>query len=704
MKYKNILNYYSDSLAEVNFQSLPYDKENNYKDTNKSNVFADNGSWHGYYLPKNKGISSFMGPLVLSQEIPLNVGPYSNKLIIKLDNKILNFDEAKSDIFSLPGKLVLNYDFEKISINKELIFCSNRTALISTNIINKTNEELNLNLSIEGSIYLKNKTKSTGELKDDSQAWFNYFKEIKNDKNLIEINFNSIIDKKVNESLNIEYSHHIQEFTTSKKENELIFNSDFGSFKILGNKKMEISSFESFRFNNDGLNLSFNFKDKFILENENRWNKYIANILKINNDSKYETLIIKSLQTLITNWRSPAGVIKKNFVIPSITYQDFIGAWSWDTWKIVVGISYFDHNLAQECLEAMFDFQIKENDPIRPKDIGMIPDCIFFNYSPARGGVGPNWNERNTKPPIAAWAVNEIYKISKDKEFLKRIYPKIVAYNNWWNNNRSVNKDCILQYGATVDIQNKFEDEKTIIEAAAWESGMDNAPRFDWDRAKVEKVFHDNVLIGYVIDQISVDLNSFNYLDFVCLENLSKILNYENEAQKYLQYSQLVKEFINKYMYNEPTKFYYDIKSIDKRKVVDYGKGMEGMLPLFVNLAPNEKAKSIIENIHERNYNQFVPFPSVSVNNERFNELDYWRGPVWVDQLYFGLKGIMNYKYDSFAKELANKALNNMQGLMEKGPSIRENYNPLNGDGLSTTNFSWSASLILNIIKEIINK
>ncbi|MGL5438221.1 MAG: MGH1-like glycoside hydrolase domain-containing protein [Metamycoplasmataceae bacterium] len=704
MKYKNILNYYSDSLAEVNFQSLPYDKENNYKDTNKSNVFADNGSWHGYYLPKNKSISSFMGPLVLSQEIPLNVGPYSNKLIIKLDGKILNFDECKTDTFSLPGKLVLIYDFEKISINKELIFASNRTALITTNIINKTNDELNLELAIEGSIYLKNKTKSTGELKDDSKAWFNYFKEIKNDKNMIQINFNSMIDKKVNESLDIEYSQTIKTFTTTKKENELIFNSNFGAFKILGKEKLEISSFESFRFDNDGQKLSFNSKDKYILENNNRWNKYIDNILKINSNSEYEIVIIKSLQTLVANWRSPAGVIQKNFVIPSITYQDFIGAWSWDTWKIVVGISYFDSNLAQECLEAMFDFQIEANDPVRPKDIGMIPDCIFFNYSPARGGVGPNWNERNTKPPIAAWAAYEIYKVSQDKEFLKRIYPKIVAYNNWWNNNRSVNKDCILQYGATVDIQNKFEDEKTIIEAAAWESGMDNAPRFDWDRAKVEKVFHDNVLIGYVIDQISVDLNAFNYLDFVCLENLSKILNYENEAKKYSQYAQSLKEFINKYMYNESTKFYYDIKSADKRKVVDYGKGMEGMLPLFANLATKENAKEIIENIHDRNYNQFVPFPSVSVNNERFAELDYWRGPVWVDQLYFGLKGVMNYQYDSFAKELATRALKNMQGLIIKGPSIRENYNPLNGDGLSTTNFSWSASLILNIIKEIINK
>jgi putative isomerase len=76
-------------------------------------------------------------------------------------------------------------------------------------------------------------------------------------------------------------------------------------------------------------------------------------------------------------------------------------------------------------------------------------------------------------------------------------------------------------------------------------------------------------------------------------------------------------------MYDKETKFYYDIKSIDKRKVVDYGKGMEGIMPLFAKLATNDYAQAIIENINEENYNAFVPFPSVAVNNSRFSQYDY---------------------------------------------------------------------------------
>ena len=42
---------------------------------------------------------------------------------------------------------------------------------------------------------------------------------------------------------------------------------------------------------------------------------------------------------------------------------------------------------------------------------------LFYNQDSARGGEGGNWNERNSKPPLVAWAVWHIYQETKDKEF-----------------------------------------------------------------------------------------------------------------------------------------------------------------------------------------------------------------------------------------------------------------------------------------------
>ena len=45
---------------------------------------------------------------------------------------------------------------------------------------------------------------------------------------------------------------------------------------------------------------------------------------------------------------------------------------------------------------------------------------FFYNQNEDRGGDGGNWNERNSKPALAAWAVQSVYEATGDKEFLKK--------------------------------------------------------------------------------------------------------------------------------------------------------------------------------------------------------------------------------------------------------------------------------------------
>ncbi|XPE44960.1 MGH1-like glycoside hydrolase domain-containing protein [Shigella flexneri] len=49
---------------------------------------------------------------------------------------------------------------------------------------------------------------------------------------------------------------------------------------------------------------------------------------------------------------------------------------------------------------------------------------MAWNLSPERGGDGGNWNERNTKPSLAAWSVMEVYHVTADKTWLAEMYPK----------------------------------------------------------------------------------------------------------------------------------------------------------------------------------------------------------------------------------------------------------------------------------------
>lgn len=116
----------------------------------------------------------------------------------------------------------------------------------------------------------------------------------------------------------------------------------------------------------------------------------------------------------------------------------------------VVATTQFNPELAKNNIRALFDYQIIKEDAVRPHDEGAIIDCIFYNQNEERGGDGGNWNERNSKPALAAWAVQSVYEATGDKEFLKEMYPKLVAYHNWWYKNRDIDKNGIAEYGGMV--------------------------------------------------------------------------------------------------------------------------------------------------------------------------------------------------------------------------------------------------------------
>ena len=186
----------------------------------------------------------------------------------------------------------------------------------------------------------------------------------------------------------------------------------------------------------------------YIKENELRWEGYLSAALTGKND-KYDKVAVKAVETLITNWRSPAGEIKRHGITPSMSYIWFNGMWAWDSWKHAAAVTLFAPELAKDNIRAMFDYQ---------REDGMLIDAIFYNKNGNNypGEKGGNWNERNSKPPLAAWAVWKIYESTKHKEFLTEMYPKLVKYHEWWYIARDNDKNGIAEYGGTVDSLNSM--------------------------------------------------------------------------------------------------------------------------------------------------------------------------------------------------------------------------------------------------------
>lgn len=713
MEYGNVLDVTAD----------PKENLYGYYDTNEYNNFSDMGAWHGYYLADADAAQlqgGFAGPVIIAEEYPVNLsGAFSRLEIADAEGNIYSYDNAEGTGTYYPGMLVQTYEFDDLTVDLRLIFGSDRTALVRTEITNKTEEPMELTLRWKGDMYsnygdeytlMENSLEST---EDGVQV---NFREVRSTWSYLmtdEVKFN------VRHDIPVETTAGGDTYVTTAVDPVAL---DAGAaFTTWSAKSYTFTAEEAEEEKVLAADMLANGETCF-QENADRWNGYLATIEKEDTQvgKQYKKAAVKAIETMMTNYKSAAGDLLHGGVVPSMSYMWFIGLWAWDSWKQVVGMAKYNPDAAIENVRSIFDYQIQEDDEVRPQDAGAIIDCIFYNKGPERGGDGGNWNERNSKPPLAAWAVYNAYIESGDTEFLEEMYPKLVAYHNWWYTNRDVDGNGVAEYGGMVhdshyqydengelvldENGNPMVDAEAVIEAAAWESGMDNAPRFDVSGngpddvgTLVYEVKNDEgEVVGYTINQESVDLNSYLYAEKGFLKAMAEELGLEEDAAKYEEEAAALRDYINTYMYDEETGFYYDLQinedGSEKKLLVNRGKGCEGWLPLWAKVADQEQADQVVEKMmDEECFNLTVPLPVTSKDNDMFEADKYWRGPVWLDQAMYGIEGMKNYGYDAEAKELVEKMFQNAEGLLGDGP-IRENYNPLTGEGLHTKNFSWSAA------------
>ncbi len=720
-------NSVNDFRNVLNVQGNPQINLNDSYSTNVSNPFSDMGAWHAYYLPE-KGATNlyggFAGPLIVGEEYPINLSDTISKIVIKNGdtNEVYDLSKAKNIMFDFyPGKLVQTYELNDFNLKLELIFATNRSALIKTEIENKKNTDLNLNLEWSGNIF--NKSPYTISVNDNGEKNYDLGQTLEATKNGVQVNFSNIRStwsffSTDQTKFNVEYEGNT---STAINGNSYVTKLD-NIVNIKPKNTFKTFSTQSYTFTTEELNNEqvkindlLENGDTYFNDNTNRWQNYLnkafSNTEKAS-DPHYKDAAVKSIITLTTNWRSAAGAIKRDGIVPSLSYKWFVGMWAWDSWKQAVATANFDGELAKNNIRALFDYQIKGDDSVRPYDKGTIIDAIFYNKDEQRGGEGGNWNERNSKPPLAAWAVWNVYKETNDIEFLKEMYPKLVDYHNWWYTNRDHDKNGIAEYGGMVHPANNSEDE--IILAAAWESGMDNATRFDKEGFGSDDVGvhvfenkdNNGNTVGYSINQESVDLNSYLYAEKGFLKSIADILGKTEDSQKYEVEAKNVGEYIRNNMFDKETGFFYDLQinedGSEKKLLVNRGKGTEGWMPLWAKVATQDEAELVKENMMDPNkFNTYMPLPTASKDNPKFNPNKYWRGPVWMDQALYGIESLQNYGFKNEAETLTKKLFDNAEGLIGDGP-IRENYNPETGQGLHTKNFSWSASAYYLLYKNVL--
>lgn len=268
--------------------------------------------------------------------------------------------------------------------------------------------------------------------------------------------------------------------------------------------------------------------------NRERWQGYLDRALGgdaplLGRDSA-RRLAVKAVMTLVNNWRAPAGALRHDGVIPSGAVGYFNGFWAWDSWKHAAALVEFAPELARSQIRAMLE---------RQNEAGMVADCVFADSSQ------DNW--LNTKPPLAAWAVAAVYAATGDREFVREVYPRLWRYHRWWYAQRDRDRDGLCEYGSTCD----------DLTAAKWESGMDNAARFDDARV----VAHGPG--AWTLDQASADLNAYLYAEKRCLARLARLIGRRGDADRLAGEAGRLRRLIRSRMFDEAAGLFADIRLAD---------------------------------------------------------------------------------------------------------------------------------------------
>jgi len=377
-----------------------------------------------------------------------------------------------------------------------------------------------------------------------------------------------------------------------------------------------------------------------------------------------------------------------------------------------VGATFGFNNVSRGPILAVWDNLFNallhsiENQDLAESNIrALLDDSSLIN-----GVYPPNYitpiirSGDRSQPPIGCLVAWKLYKKFKNTEFLEWVYPRLKRWHCWWKENRDGNKDGLLEWGSTLRVKEPGNEAGTL-NAAKYESGMDNSPLYDDAEYNSE--------IG-TMNLSDVGLNSIYAADAMYLSIIADELGLQLDSEKFLQEYEILAKKINEELWNgEETGYlnkYWDGKFSKRMAPTSF-------YPLMARIPSPERARRIVERHvckEDQFWGEFV-IPSISRKDPAFTEQLYWRGRIWPPINYLVYLGLKAYEMDDLAFELAKKSVLLFMNEWRTEGHCHENYNAITGEGDDAPTptkpfsegsdrfYSWGALLALMGIEELID-
>ncbi|WP_330849159.1 MULTISPECIES: hypothetical protein [unclassified Nonomuraea] len=406
-------------------------------------------------------------------------------------------------------------------------------------------------------------------------------------------------------------------------------------------------------------------------------------------------MIRAAVRVLVSNWDG-------GYTIPS--RRLYPHQWSWDSAFVAIGNARWSPRRARTELLSLFGAQWYD---------GRVPH-IVFNPAVPDGAYFPGpafWRSRApsgsatsglVQPPVHALAAWKTHLAEPDVAFLRRIYPRLVAQQEFLRVARR-------------------SPEGLVSIVHPWESGMDNSPAWDLPLQAVEAG-----AAGFVrkdLDAVSADERPTDrdYQRYVALARAYRDSGYRDpgafqvedplfNAAYGVAESTLAK--IAAECGLDPAPHEREAASITAAMVEHlYDDGLfhardvrtgclvrsssaAGLTPLLLPGLPREIVNALVGTALDRFALKDGVLPSYSPSAPEFDTARYWRGPSWINLAWLVWQGLKDRRPD-LAAPLA-------EGMIAAvfGAGFREYFDPFTLRGHGCHDFSWSAALILDVVAE----
>ncbi|MCW3106744.1 MAG: treA [Segetibacter sp.] len=219
------------------------------------------------------------------------------------------------------------------------------------------------------------------------------------------------------------------------------------------------------------------------------------------------------------------------------------------------------------------------------------------------------------------------------------------------------------------------------------ESGWDFTSRWFADTIHLTSIETTNIL--------PVDLNCLLYAYENILSKASKSQQLQSRAKDYQQKAQKRKTAILSWFWNPDEHYFFDYQF--KNQSTTNRWSLAGVLPLFTQIATAEQADFVKANIEQKFLKDGGLVTTIYHTGQQ------WDAPNgWAPLQFLGVKGLLNYKYDTLAQTIADRWMSVNENVYANTGKMLEKYNvedlhlPSGGGEYPTQDgFGWSNGVYL---------